>query len=190
MLLATIFNAAPEKSRHFAEIGCSVDFVSSFSRRLLPRTLKHLHGHHRIPVGDEPSPPRRPAGRLGLTDTGSPRTPSRPSRGAPERCDRGELRHRSSAQRASRRQRDTLQRRLRLHNCASNGYTANIMAIKNAGLRIRVERSLRDEFLDACRAEDKPAAQVIREFMREYVAKHQSEAQGSLFDAQPLEKSR
>ena len=64
------------------------------------------------------------------------------------------------------------------------------MAIKNAGLRIRVERTLRDEFLDACRAEDKPAAQVIREFMREYVAKREAEAQGSLFAAELLEKSQ
>jgi len=64
------------------------------------------------------------------------------------------------------------------------------MATKNAGLRIRVERALRDEFLEACRAEDKPAAQVIREFMREYVAKRQAEAQGTLFAAEPLEKSR
>ncbi len=68
--------------------------------------------------------------------------------------------------------------------------TLPFMAMKNVGLRIRVERSLRDEFLEAWRAEGKPAAQVIREFMRQYVAKRQSEAQGSLFDAQPLEKSR
>ena len=64
------------------------------------------------------------------------------------------------------------------------------MATKDAGLRIRVERSLRDEFLDACRTEDKPAAQVIREFMREYIAKRQVEGQGSLFAADPLEESR
>lgn len=41
--------------------------------------------------------------------------------------------------------------------------------MKDAGLRIRVQRELRDQFLAACRAEDKPAAQVIREFMRAYV---------------------
>ena len=44
------------------------------------------------------------------------------------------------------------------------------MATKDAGLRIRVERTLRDEFLRACRAKDQPAAQVLREFMRTYVA--------------------
>ena len=41
--------------------------------------------------------------------------------------------------------------------------------MKDAGLRIRVQRELREQFLEACRAEDKPAAQVIREFMRDYV---------------------
>jgi len=43
---------------------------------------------------------------------------------------------------------------------------------KDSGLRIRVQRDLRDSFLDACRAQDKPAAQVIREFMRDYVERH------------------
>lgn len=40
---------------------------------------------------------------------------------------------------------------------------------KDAGFRIRVERELRDEFVDACRAHDRPAAQVIRDFMRQYI---------------------
>lgn len=47
------------------------------------------------------------------------------------------------------------------------------MAAKDVGLRIRVERSLRERFVDACRSEDKPAAQVIREFMRSYVEDRQ-----------------
>ena len=41
---------------------------------------------------------------------------------------------------------------------------------KDVGLRIRVERELRDQFLEVCRLQDRPAAQVIREFMRAYVA--------------------
>jgi len=41
--------------------------------------------------------------------------------------------------------------------------------MKDVGLRIRVQRKLREEFLEACRAEDKPAAQVLREFMRAYI---------------------
>ena len=43
--------------------------------------------------------------------------------------------------------------------------------MKDVGLRIRVQRELREQFLEACRTEDKPAAQVLREFMREYVRK-------------------
>jgi hypothetical protein len=46
--------------------------------------------------------------------------------------------------------------------------------VKDAGLRIRVQRELREQFLEACRAQDKPAAQVLREFMRDYVAEHQA----------------
>ena len=41
--------------------------------------------------------------------------------------------------------------------------------MKDVGLRIRVQRDLREQFLEACQADDKPAAQVLREFMREYV---------------------
>jgi hypothetical protein len=59
------------------------------------------------------------------------------------------------------------------------------MAVKNVGLRIRVERDLRDQFLEACRAQDKPAAQVIREFMREYIARNKTDPQGTLFPFEP-----
>jgi hypothetical protein len=44
--------------------------------------------------------------------------------------------------------------------------------MKDAGFRIRVQRELREEFLCACREQDKPAAQVLREFMRAYVDEH------------------
>lgn len=39
------------------------------------------------------------------------------------------------------------------------------MAAKDAGLRTRVERTLRDDFLKAYRAKDKPAAQVMRTYV-------------------------
>lgn len=52
------------------------------------------------------------------------------------------------------------------------------MTSKEAGLHIRVQRDLRDQFLDACRANDRPAAQVIREFMRSYVATHNADPLG------------
>ena len=45
------------------------------------------------------------------------------------------------------------------------------MATKDVGLRIRIQRNLRDDFLSACRGQDKPAAQVLREFMRAYVVR-------------------
>lgn len=47
--------------------------------------------------------------------------------------------------------------------------------MKNSGLRIRIERELREKFLEVCREQDRPAAQVIREFMREYIASHQNQ---------------
>ena len=50
------------------------------------------------------------------------------------------------------------------------------MENKDAGLRIRIERELRDEFVGACRKAGKPAAQVLREFMRTYIAKQSTQA--------------
>ena len=49
------------------------------------------------------------------------------------------------------------------------------MGVKDAGVRIRVEKGLRNRFLETCRRQDKPAAQVLREFMRGYVAEHEKE---------------
>jgi len=46
--------------------------------------------------------------------------------------------------------------------------------MKDAGLRIRVQRDLREKFLEVCRAQDKPAAQILREFMRKYVIEHEA----------------
>lgn len=46
--------------------------------------------------------------------------------------------------------------------------------MKNSGLRIRVELELREKFLEVCRQQDRPAAQVIREFMREYISSNQN----------------
>ncbi|WP_240624276.1 hypothetical protein [Chromatocurvus halotolerans] len=47
-----------------------------------------------------------------------------------------------------------------------------MMKGKDSGFRIRVERELRDEFVAACRAQDRPAAQVLRDFMRRYILEH------------------
>ena len=63
------------------------------------------------------------------------------------------------------------------------------MKTKNAGLRIRVERDLRDEFLEVCRAQDRPAAQVIREFMRRYIAEQRADEQASLFPVELIRRT-
>jgi hypothetical protein len=55
------------------------------------------------------------------------------------------------------------------------------LKIKDAGLRLRVERDLREEFMETCRSEGKAAAQVLREYMRDYVARNRAAAQRDLF---------
>lgn len=61
--------------------------------------------------------------------------------------------------------------------------------MKDVGLRIRVQRKLREDFLEACRAEDKPAAQVIREFMHDYVNQHkQANAGNAVNDARKRQR--
>lgn len=64
------------------------------------------------------------------------------------------------------------------------------MAMKDVGLRIRVQRELREQFLEACQAQDKPAAQVLREFMREYVSAHIAEHQRGNGPARRAKKTR
>jgi antitoxin component of RelBE/YafQ-DinJ toxin-antitoxin module len=44
---------------------------------------------------------------------------------------------------------------------------------KTAALRIRIEPELHKKFLDTCKAQDVPASQVLREFMKQYVSAHQ-----------------
>jgi len=43
---------------------------------------------------------------------------------------------------------------------------------KDSGMRIRIDRELRDRFIEICREQDKPAAQIIREFMRDYIQQY------------------
>jgi len=45
---------------------------------------------------------------------------------------------------------------------------------KDTGFRIRVQSDLREKFVEICRAQDKPAAQVLREYMRKYVAENEA----------------
>lgn len=59
-----------------------------------------------------------------------------------------------------------------------HGYTTCIhvilitMASKDVGIRIRVEKELREAFQDACTAEHRQVSDVLREFMRAYAEQH------------------
>ena len=57
------------------------------------------------------------------------------------------------------------------------GYTPAMA--KDSDYRIRIQRDLRDRFLEICRAEDTPAAQVIREFMREHIERQEDGCPGT-----------
>lgn len=75
-----------------------------------------------------------------------------------------------------------------MHARVSRGYTDGMpFKIKDAGLRLRVEREIRQEFVEVCRAEGKTAAQVLREYMRDYIARNRAAAQGELFKAAGME---
>ncbi|WP_405243738.1 plasmid-related protein [Lentisalinibacter salinarum] len=54
--------------------------------------------------------------------------------------------------------------------------------MKECGLRIRVDQRLRSAFVDACRAKDLTASQVIRHFMRQYVEDAAAEKQRDIFE--------
>lgn len=54
------------------------------------------------------------------------------------------------------------------------------MSIKDCGMRIRVEKELREAFVQACRAQNRPAADVLRDFMRAFTEK-QLQGQVDLF---------
>ena len=71
----------------------------------------------------------------------------------------------------------------------NNGYTdvypcyAPSMAGKSAGLRIRIEKDLREAFQAACHAENRPASDVLREFMRSFADRRSNGKQANLFAA-------
>lgn len=45
----------------------------------------------------------------------------------------------------------------------------NDMVTKNVGLRIRIDRDLRDAFIELCHVRGVPASAVLRDFMRSFV---------------------
>jgi len=54
------------------------------------------------------------------------------------------------------------------------------MLLKDSGMRIRVEKELREAFVQACRAQNRAAADVLRDFMRTFTEKQQ-QGQADLF---------
>lgn len=56
--------------------------------------------------------------------------------------------------------------------------------MKDVGLRLRVEKQLREEFVGTCRLQGKHAAEVLRSFMRDYVAREGGGMQVSLFTSE------
>lgn len=54
------------------------------------------------------------------------------------------------------------------------------MSLKDSGMRIRVEKGLREAFVQACRAQDRHASDVLRDFMRTFTQK-QPQGQADLF---------
>lgn len=55
------------------------------------------------------------------------------------------------------------------------------MSSKDVGVRVRIEKELREAFLSACRTQDRHASDVLREFMRSYADRHLDGKQASLF---------
>lgn len=55
------------------------------------------------------------------------------------------------------------------------------MSSKDVGLRIRVEKELREAFQGACMAENRKASEVLREFMQAFANRRQGGLQPDMF---------
>jgi hypothetical protein len=55
------------------------------------------------------------------------------------------------------------------------------MGSKDVGIRIRVERELRDAFQQACASENRQASDLLREFMKTYAERKVNGLQFGLF---------
>lgn len=53
---------------------------------------------------------------------------------------------------------------------------------KTSAFRIRMDPNLHHQFLEICKNQDRPASQVIRDFMRQYVQIHGGGLQLELFN--------
>jgi len=54
--------------------------------------------------------------------------------------------------------------------------------MKVAQFRVRCEKELHEEFMETCRLQGKQGSEVMRNFMRDYIAREHGGLQGSLFD--------
>jgi antitoxin component of RelBE/YafQ-DinJ toxin-antitoxin module len=70
-----------------------------------------------------------------------------------------------------------------LQQCVSIVLTINTgdPVKKTSALRIRIDPNLHHQFLEICKKQDRPASQVIRDFMRQYVQMHGGGVQLELF---------
>jgi hypothetical protein len=65
-----------------------------------------------------------------------------------------------------------------------------VMSNKDVGLRIRVERELREAFQGACLAENRNASEVLRDFMQAFADRHLGGLQADLFASPTARKPR
>lgn len=61
---------------------------------------------------------------------------------------------------------------------------------KEAVFTMKLESSLREEFIAAAKASDRPASQVIRELMREYIRRQSESRAYDTYLAQKVERGR
>lgn len=64
------------------------------------------------------------------------------------------------------------------------------MSNKDVGLRIRVEKELREAFQEACVAENRNASEVLRDFMHMFAEQNLGSKQLGLFAVTPEKKLR
>lgn len=64
------------------------------------------------------------------------------------------------------------------------------MSSKDVGLRIRVEKELREAFQGACLAGNRGASEVLREFMQAFTDKYQGGLQADMFATPAARKPR
>ncbi|RMV56521.1 hypothetical protein ALP09_200065 [Pseudomonas amygdali pv. lachrymans] len=108
-----------------------------------------------------------------------------PTRGLPEIRNTGSSKSVSSALAAKKMTKNSLKDTVAAHIV----YPRWVMQ-ESSGFRLRVEDQLRHEFITACRKQDQAAAQVLRAFMRDYVAKHYNGQQENLFKEDLQSSSR